>query len=563
MLSWIATFRGCSSPRSQQGGELPLVAVSPKITGVALSLIQSTKISTPVNGHFFYDEHPLSSRCLRRMAKPLLMPRGSKKWCDILPEDGITGNSLLGRISDTVSEMNIETTPRVESSSRRRFLQSAAALGAGVLASNAGTLRAATNKNSKLRIFQIGVNGIGNLQRKGLQGHPMVEFAGFCDVDKTAYEKVEKDYGSAWRVTDYREAFANRVDQFDAVIVDTPDFHHCPMMTTALKHGKHVYGQKPLVHQLDELRLIREALAANPGLYTQMGNQRACLTGRMQAVELLKSNRLGRPVEAHIWTSGMSRGTYFVDPWSPLTAAQPVPETMTWDLWNGPLTEALPYSEDLHPRRWRSYWPTGGGMLADWGCHLIDLLYFAYDLPSPESVQTDTMKPSDICHSGYNHATLTYPGGDRFAGDKFVMHYCDSNIRPSFAALGLPVSKITSTCTMVVCEEGALLLQPGGEMEIYRKGKLVENEPLPEVAPRDHWKDWADCCLGTEKPLWTQFDIGSRITEPALLATKETRYPGQELHWDGGNYRFTNHEEANAQILSRTYREGFAPPNVG
>lgn len=563
MLSWIATFRGCSSPRSQQGGELPLVAVSPKITGVALSLIQSTKISTPVNGHFFYDEHPLSSRCLRRMAKPLLMPRGSKKWCDILPEDGITGNSLLGRISDTVSEMNIETTPRVESSSRRRFLQSAAALGAGVLASNAGTLRAATNKNSKLRIFQIGVNGIGNLQRKGLQGHPMVEFAGFCDVDKTAYEKVEKDYGSAWRVTDYREAFANRVDQFDAVIVDTPDFHHCPMMTTALKHGKHVYGQKPLVHQLDELRLIREALAANPGLYTQMGNQRACLTGRMQAVELLKSNRLGRPVEAHIWTSGMSRGTYFVDPWSPLTAAQPVPETMTWDLWNGPLTEALPYSEDLHPRRWRSYWPTGGGMLADWGCHLIDLLYFAYDLPSPESVQTDTMKPSDICHSGYNHATLTYPGGDRFAGDKFVMHYCDSNIRPSFAALGLPVSKITSTCTMVVCEEGALLLQPGGEMEIYRKGKLVENEPLPEVAPRDHWKDWADCCLGTEKPLWTQFDIGSRITEPALLATKATRYPGQELHWDGGNYRFTNHEEANAQILSRTYREGFAPPNVG
>jgi predicted dehydrogenase len=469
----------------------------------------------------------------------------------------------LGRISDTVSEMNIETTPRVESSSRRRFLQSAAALGAGVLASNAGTLRAATNKNSKLRIFQIGVNGIGNLQRKGLQGHPMVEFAGFCDVDKTAYEKVEKDYGSAWRVTDYREAFANRVDQFDAVIVDTPDFHHCPMMTTALKHGKHVYGQKPLVHQLDELRLIREALAANPGLYTQMGNQRACLTGRMQAVELLKSNRLGRPVEAHIWTSGMSRGTYFVDPWSPLTAAQPVPETMTWDLWNGPLTEALPYSEDLHPRRWRSYWPTGGGMLADWGCHLIDLLYFAYDLPSPESVQTDTMKPSDICHSGYNHATLTYPGGDRFAGDKFVMHYCDSNIRPSFAALGLPVSKITSTCTMVVCEEGALLLQPGGEMEIYRKGKLVENEPLPEVAPRDHWKDWADCCLGTEKPLWTQFDIGSRITEPALLATKATRYPGQELHWDGGNYRFTNHEEANAQILSRTYREGFAPPNVG
>jgi hypothetical protein len=162
----------------------------------------------------------------------------------------------------------------------------------------AATVRAATNKNSKLRIFQIGVNGIGNLQRKGLEGHPMVEFAGFCDVDQTAFAKVAKGYEGAWQVSDYREAFANRVDQFDAVIVDTPDFHHCPMMVTALKHGKHVFGQKPLVQQLDELRIIREALKARPGLYTQMGNQRACTTGRMQAVELLKSGRFGRPVEA-------------------------------------------------------------------------------------------------------------------------------------------------------------------------------------------------------------------------------------------------------------------------
>lgn len=391
----------------------------------------------------------------------------------------------------------------------------------------------------------------------------MVEFAGFCDVDETAFSKVKDGYAGAWHLTDYREAFANRLDQFDAVIVDTPDFHHCPMMVTALKHGKHVYGQKPLVHQLDELRTIREALKARPGLFTQMGNQRACTTGRMQAVELLKSGRFGRPVEAHIWTGGMSRGTYFVDPWSPVTAGTPVPETLHWDLWNGPLTTALPHSEDLHPRRWRSYWETGGGMLADWGCHLIDLLYFAYDLPAPETVQTNTMKPSNECHSGYNHSILTYPGGgDKFAREKFVVHYTDSNIRPSFAALGLPVSKITGTCTMVVCEEGALLLEPDGRFEIYRKGKLVENEPLPEVGQRQHWKDWADCCLGNEKPLWTQFDIGSRITEPALLATKATRFPNQELHWDAANYRFSNHEEANQTILRRDYREGFAPPSL-
>ena len=53
---------------------------------------------------------------------------------------------------------------------------------------------------------------------------------------------------------------------FDAVIVDIPDFHHAPAMLTALKYNKHMYGQKPLVHQLDEVRMMKEALAAKPNL---------------------------------------------------------------------------------------------------------------------------------------------------------------------------------------------------------------------------------------------------------------------------------------------------------
>jgi hypothetical protein len=85
---------------------------------------------------------------------------------------------------------------------------------------------------------------------------------------------------------------------------------------------------------------------------------------------------------------------------------------------------------------------------------------------------------------------------------------------------------------------------------------------MPTVAPRNHWKDWADNCLGDHKPLWTPFDIGSRITEPALLAVKATRFPGVELRWDAANYRFINSDKANQQLLSRNYREGFAPPTV-
>jgi predicted dehydrogenase len=444
---------------------------------------------------------------------------------------------------------------------RRTFLRTGAIVTAGIATLNP-LARAQTNKNSKLRIFQVGVGGIGGMQRGGLKGHPMVEWAGFCDVDQRELDKIKKEQPNAWTLKDYREAFASKASDFDAVISDVPDFHHAPVMLTAMKHNKHLYGQKPLVHQLAELRMIRDGLKARPNLVTQMGNQRACNTGRMQSVEILRKNQLGRPVEAWVWTGGVSRGHYFADPWSDYPPAQPVPEYLDWNLWRGPISADLPYSEDLAPRRWRAFWETGGGQLADWGCHLLDLLYFAYDLPSPEAVLTHTPRPSAAGHSAHNQSTITYPGGGKFARPKFVVHYNDDALLPSFASLGLPPTKVGANYTMVVCEEGTLLLEADGKIKIFRKGAVAENEPLPEVAPRNHWKDWADNCLGAKKPLWTPFDIGWRITEPALLAVKATRYPGQELRWDAPNFKFTNHDKANQEILARNYREGFAPPQV-
>src|SRR5688572_10894243 len=444
---------------------------------------------------------------------------------------------------------------------RRSFLKTGAIVTAGI-ASLSLPARAQVNKNSKLRIFQVGVGGIGGLQRGGLKGHPQVEWAGFCDVDRRELDNIKKQQPAAWVLSDYREAFANKVNDFDAVICDVPDFHHATVMLHAMKNDKHVYGQKPLVHQLAELKMVRDALAAKPNLVTQMGNQRSCNRGRMLAVEILRKGQLGRPVEAYVWTGGVSKGHYFADPWSAYTPAKPVPEYLNWDLWRGPISADLPYSEDLAPRRWRAFWETGGGQLADWGCHLLDLLYFAYDLPSPEAVLTHTVRAANTGHSAHNQSTITYPGGRKFVREKFVVHYNDNRLLPSYDPLGLPGMKVGANQTMVVCEEGTLLLEADGKIRIFRKGAVVENEPLPEVEPRNHWKDWADNCLGAKKPLWTPFNIGWRITEPALLSVKATRYPGQELRWDAKNFRFTNHEKAHGEMLSRKYREGCTPPHV-
>ena len=188
--------------------------------------------------------------------------------------------------------------------------------------------RAQVNKNSKLRIFQIGVGGIGSLQRGGLKGHPSVEWAGFCDVDQRELDKISKEHSSAWTVKDYREGFAQHVADFDAVIVDVPDFHHTPMMMTALKNNKHIYGQKPLVHQLAELGTIREGLKAKPDCHPD--GQSAGLQQRPHAVGgTSPEGQLGRPVEAYIWTGGVERGHYFADAWSLMLKPNQCPITWT------------------------------------------------------------------------------------------------------------------------------------------------------------------------------------------------------------------------------------------
>jgi len=108
---------------------------------------------------------------------------------------------------------------------------------------------------------------------------------------------------------------------------------------------------------------------------------------------------------------------------------------------------------------------------------------------------------------------------------------------------------------MVVCEEGTLIAGSGRQDYIFRKGQLVPVEPLPEVA-RAIMEGLADNCLGDQKTASGRpFDIGSRITEPALLAVKpRATRPGIAL----GRRQLSLYQsrQANNEILSRNYREG-------
>ena len=451
---------------------------------------------------------------------------------------------------------------------RRNFIQSASALGLGAAALGPAALAGRKiAPNSRVNVLSIGVIGtIGGTDRKQVDAHPAVQITGLCDIDSNYLEDTKLEHPDAFVCKDYRAAFAEHGDKFDAVIVSTPDHTHAPIMLTALANGKHVYGQKPLVHQLQELRLIDEAMAARPDLVTQVGNQRMVYPGRRAAVEILRSGQLGKAVAAYAWTGSPNPGRYFnyerviSEPMTP-------PEHIDWNLWLGPCEET-PYREQLMPVRWRSWWDYGTGGLGDWGVHVLDVILFGYDeLQSPISVKTHAPSPSNTFHTYPCLSTVTYEvDSPRFAGRRFPLYYSDSGQTPSRAALGLPPGQWKdSNMTVVQCEGGVLALTAGGDLEIWRDGVMtpgLEMPGLPEFTELNHWHAWVDNIVGKDTELRTPFPEGVRITEPALLATKAARFPNIELAWDKPNDRFSNHEEATKTIVKRDYRDGFAPPSI-
>ena len=450
---------------------------------------------------------------------------------------------------------------------RRDFIHRSAAfagLGAATLAT---TATARVSANSRVNVLCVGVVGtIGSADRKQVAMHPAVEIVGLCDVNSQAIDKAKTRHPDAFTCKDYREAFDRHADEFDAVIVSTPDHTHAPIMLTALAQGKHCYGQKPLVQQLEELSMIDRAMDARPELVTQVGNQRMVYPGRRAAVEILRSGALGPAVAGYAWTGSPNAGSYFNYDRTMHPISTP-PAHIDYDLWLGPCEE-VPYREEMLPVKWRSWWEYGTGGLGDWGVHVLDVILFGYDeLQSPMAVKTHAPRPSDEFHTYPCISTVTYAvDSDRFANRFFPLHYSDSGQTVSRASLGLPPGNWKdSNMTVVQCEDGVLALTAGGDLEIWRDGVMtpgLEMPGLPDFPELNHWHAWVDNIVGKKTELRTPFKDGVRITEPALLATKAARYPNVELAWDRSSNAFTNHEEATRTIVGRDYREGFAPPTV-
>ena len=154
--------------------------------------------------------------------------------------------------------------------SRRRFLQTSAAAGAGLLAGGRARLvRAAdlpTSPNEKLNVAFIGVGGKGSDTLNIFGNKPeimkVINVVAFCDADAGMIRNVAGKYPKAQKHKDYRRMFDTQKD-IDAVVVSTPDHHHAPASLLAMNLGKHCYCEKPLTHSIYEARRMAAVAKKN------------------------------------------------------------------------------------------------------------------------------------------------------------------------------------------------------------------------------------------------------------------------------------------------------------
>ncbi len=256
---------------------------------------------------------------------------------------------------------------------RRRFLQGSAAVAASAVVPYTLTAAQPQPNGERLRLGVIGVAGRGADNLRGVSHEHIVAL---CDVDTNRAAAARKQFPKAAFVEDYHRLIDRKDVQ--AVVISTPDHAHALPALLALQAGKHVYLEKPLAHNVREVRLLMEAAGRHKAV-TQMGTQIHAGENYRRVVEIMRAGTIGRVRRVHVWVNTRpTAGTR-------VKQATPVPQGLNYDLWLGG-APSRPYHESHVHFRWRWWWDFGGGVLADMACHYLDLAYWALGLTQPRTV---------------------------------------------------------------------------------------------------------------------------------------------------------------------------------
>jgi len=420
---------------------------------------------------------------------------------------------------------------------RRQALKTSLAAASGLMLGTSTARVWAAGANDKLNLAFIGVGGRGRDNVKGLAGQ---NFVAFADVDEQRAADTYKQYPDVPKFRDYREMLDKFGSKVDGVVISTPDHTHFHPAYAAMQLGLPVYLEKPLAHNVWETRTLTD-LAQEKKLATQLGAQRHTKDNMRRVVELIQAGAIGPVTEVHSWVGG-SRGMPSVPGDEPK-----VPSHLDYDLWVGP-AEHRPYHPSFCPYGWRFWWDYGTGETGNWGCHILDIPFWALNLAHPTSVAATG--PEVDAERTPKSMQVTYQFPSRGDLPPVELHWYHG--KPAILAeKKLPDG---GNNTLFIGKEG-MLLCGFNKRKLYPEEKFAGFEAPEKTIPNSpgFYNEWINACRGGEAAS-CHFDYSGPMAETVLLGNVAYRAGG--FDWDSKNLKTVGNDKAR-NLIREEYRKGW------
>ena len=243
------------------------------------------------------------------------------------------------------------------------------------------TMRKPVGANDRINIGLIGCKGMGFSDLSSMLKISETNVIALCDVDESVLKARTADLEKAgikkpmW-YRDYRKLLENK--DIDVVIIGTPDHWHCLMLTDALQAGKDVYCEKPIANSVQESNIMLNYAGASDRM-VQVGQWQRSQPHFVDAIDFVHSGKLGNIRLAKAWAyQGWMKPV-------PILPDTSVPEGVNYKMWLGPAPER-PFNPNRFHFNFRWFWDYAGGLMTDWGVHMMDYALYGMKAGTPKSV---------------------------------------------------------------------------------------------------------------------------------------------------------------------------------
>jgi hypothetical protein len=318
-----------------------------------------------------------------------------------------------------------------------------------------------------------------------------------------------------------------------------------------MKMGKHVYVEKPMAHTIFEAREMTR-VAREMNVVTQMGQQGHAGEGLRLTYEFIHDGAIGTVREAHVWSDrpiwpqGIGRPR----------DAQPVPETLDWDLWLGP-APWRPYNKAYVPFNWRGWWDFGCGAMGDMAVHNADPAFFCLNLDAPIAAEAETSPVNDETFPKWQIITYYFPARGKRPPVKMIWY--DGKKKPPRPPELEEGRNLGGNGIMFVGDKGKILCGGwSGPPRIIPEAKMKEYKRPEKTLKRSigHHKEWIQACKDNDpKGALAGFEYSGPFTESLLVGNLAVRL-GRRIVWDAKKMKATNAPEAD-KYINKSYRKGW------